>query len=250
MTPQVAEQLCRLKDDVANATPDDGDKPGAQGWAMQVVGAPDDPDAGVIGDDLPLSRSYGGSYSWLATVVPSAMSTALSTGTPDHGANALQPNHSLYRENDYDVSVVVFHKRDATPSAKSERAIEVSINAGGEIVFHTTGSDGAAAVDNALADVFPGSWVAITGVHPVSRLFILRWYKLQSLDTETANERVDPAGTGPNVWLRRAMAQDAEEWPAPINPAGVEMWPVTGLRAVILPGVISVVTHQLKMESQ
>jgi hypothetical protein len=243
MTPAVAEQLCRLRDDLANDTPDQDDHPGMQRWAMQVVGAPDKPDDGVADDDLPLARSYAGSYSWLATIVPTSSNNS---ATVSDALQALQPNDSEYGNHRYEVSVAVFHKRVAEPTAASERCIAASLNIGGELVIHAEDSDdGAAAVDNAVKDLFPGQWIAVAGVHPTTGQFLLKWYKLQSLDDETVRDQISTGVTG-FVRLRRAMLE-GPDWPAPVV-APFET--VQNLRAIILPGVISVVTHPMTMESQ
>jgi hypothetical protein len=73
----------------------------------------------------------------------------------------------------------------------------------------------------------------------------LKWYKLQSLDDETVRDQISTGVTG-FVRLRRAMLE-GPDWPAPVV-APFET--VQNLRAIILPGVISVVTHPMTMESQ
>ncbi len=241
MTPAVAETIARLRDDVANETPEQDDRPGTQRWAMVDLNSPPTPKD--PSDDTPLARSFAGNYSWIATIVPTAMAAPLTVG-PTTGTNALQPAHPQFSSAVYDVSVAVFHKRADLPSGESERAIDASLNIGGELVIHAVDSaDGAAAVDNAVKDLFPGQWVAVAGMHPTNGLFLLKWYKLQSLDDETISEEVSP-GSGPYA-LRRAMLE-GPDWPAP--PAGATT--VQNLRAIILPGVISVVTHQMTMERE
>ena len=215
MTSEVAETIFRLRDDLAVEQPDESDVPSIQRWDVDG--------AGVL-----LRRQYKGDYSWLATIVP----------TTGEALAALQPAHEAYGEINYDVSVVVFRKRDTTPSEESERLIEAELLQGGELVIYSTsGSLAKQEVDDAVEDIRPGSWISVMGVNQTTGDFLMKWYRILSLDQETTeNENVSTV-TG-QFPLRRAMLI-GPDWPTNS---------MTDLRAAILPGAFLVVTKQMKME--
>jgi hypothetical protein len=257
MSRTVAETIFRLRDDLTNDTPGEDDRPGMQRFAVDNNGTPDIP-----ADDIPLARQYAGSYSWIATIVPKRLTAPHPfSGNLTTSTSALLPSHSEFRSQEYDVSVAVFHKRDVLPSAESERSIKAALNIGGELVLYADISpDGVSAVDNALKDIRPGQWIALAGIHPTvgmpvtpgtSGLLLLKWYRILSLDDETVrSERIDPTNTSGALYsLRRAMLEDVD-WPAPLNlTTGEPVYPIQNLRALIMPGVISVSgPHPMTME--
>ena len=217
MTPEVAETIFRLRDDLAVEQPKQTDVPSIQRWD-------------VDGTNL-LRRQYKGDYSWLATIVPT---------TGDRLA-ALQPANADYGNRAYDVSIVIFRKRDETPSAESERLIEAELLDGGELVIYSTGAYPKDEVDAALEDIRPGTWISLMGVNQTTGDFVMKWYRLLSLDDkeETGDINVPSFGTGFNAIGRRAMLI-GPDWPADS---------IANLRAGLFPGVISVVTKPLRMEA-
>jgi hypothetical protein len=226
LTPRVAETIFRLHDDVVNEFPDENDRPGIQRWdAVDTAGTPDNP-----ADDTLLARQYSGNYSWLATVVP----------TSAESLAALQPTNSRFGSDLYEVSVAVFNKREALPpSAATERTISAQMLQGNELViydFATPADQAAENVDNAVEGIRPGQWIAVAGVHPTTGAFLLKWYRILSIDDET------DVTTGPNP-LRRMML-DGPDWP--LNRTTLT---ADDLRAILLPGVVSVSTQMLPMES-
>jgi hypothetical protein len=238
MSPAMAGALCRLQDDVALEQPKESDHPGLQRWStLDPNGTPNNP-----ADDMPLSRQFAGNYSWLATVVPlDRPIPALGTGV-----YGLQPVSQYYGSQRYDVSVAVFYKRnDPTPSVKSERGVAAELIGDHQLAIYAANSgQGADAVDNALEGVGPGQWLAVAGVNPNNGLFLLKWYRLLSLDDETSMLSIG-AGTVPG----RLATLDGPDWPIPVNPAtGAQIYPIPNLRAIIVPGVIGVSTHVLHME--
>jgi hypothetical protein len=250
MSPAVAASICALHDDLGAELPEEGDRPGMQRWRTidrnpQNGNANNTPDNPV--DDTALTRSYGGNYTWLATVVP----------TTRGGRDAFQPAHARYGSELYDVSVAVFYKRVAEPSADTERAINAQLKVGGELIIYSqppTGNSGLTAVDvvdAAVRDIRPGQWIALAGVHPTTGQCLLKWYRLLSLDDETIE--VPAAGTLLNVaglvGVRRAMLE-GPDWPAPITQAEINAQTITNLRAILLPGVIGVSTQTLPLEDR
>jgi len=213
MSGAVAETIFRLRDDLAVELPKEDDHPAIQRWSVDNT-------------NRLLARQYQGNYSWLATIVPTSEKGLLGLQPADSGSGA-------YR---YDVSVVVFYKRDIVPSADSERLIDAEMLAGGELVLYAAT---AAFVDAAVEDIRPGSWIAVMGVHQTTGAFLMKWYRLLSLDDETLSDRVETVdGNRP---LRRAMLA-GPDWPSLSGAIAV-----TDLRVALLPGAISAVTRQLKM---
>ncbi len=210
-TSGVAEVIFRLRDDLIVTQPEENDRPSIQNWDLD-------------GSNL-LRRQYKGNYSWLATIVPTSGEAlaSLQTGDPSRISQSL-----------YDVSVVVFRKRDTTPSEKSERLITAEILNDGEVAIYSTSGTADQDVDDAVDEIRPGNWIALTGVNQTTGDFMLKWYRLLSLDSETD----DVVLSGSTERGRYAML-DGPNWPS---------HSYTNLRAVILPGAISVTTEQMKME--
>ena len=207
MTARFAETVVRLRDDVTNELSKENDRPGMQRWATDLNGAPqNEPWRHKL-----LARQYAGSYSWLATVVP----------TSNYGPNALQPFDSRFKNELYEVSVAVFNKREVLPSAESERMLSATLINSQEVQLFDPGND-PAVVESAMKDIRPGHWIALTGVHETTGQFMLKWYRLTGYDEDTGIAGID----GPE-WPQNSM---------------------TNLRAILLPGVISVATQMLPME--
>lgn len=235
MPTAVAETIFRLHDDVTNELPAENDRPGIQRWtAVDATGGtpnntPKDPS-----DDTLLSRSYSGGYSWLASVVPTSLQSVA----------ALQPTNSRFGSDLYEVSVAVFNKRELLPSAESERSIDAQFNLGGELIIRAANNN-VETVDAVAEGIRPGNWIAVAGVHPTTGQFMLKWYRLLSFDDETL-ENVAPNGNGTGSFAVRRAMLDGPEWPMPASPGGI----ANDLRAILLPGVISVSTQMLPMEAQ
>lgn len=232
LTTPVAETIFRLHDDVTTELPNEDDRPGIQQWrAVDINPTTGNPNntPKEAWDDTLLARNYTGSYSWFATVVPTTV----------EGIAALQPLNPRFGSELYEVSVAVCHKREPLPpSATNERMISAEMNVGNELVIYDTNPD---AVDAAADNLRAGNWVAVAGVHQGTGQFLMKWYKILSIDEETAeNQPLDPstATTGPYA-VRRLML-DGPDWP---NNS------MTNLRAIIVPGIISVTTQLLPMES-
>ena len=222
MTTETAETIFRLRDDLAVELPKEADRPGMQRWTTA------DPNntPGNLNDDLLLSRQYNGNYSWLATVVP----------TSEQALLGLQPAHENYGQYTYEVSVVVFRKRDYVPSEESERLIDAEILNDGEVALYSPmGQD----VDDAVEDIRPGNWICLMGVHKSSGNFLMKWYRLLSLDEETGDVLLrDNSGNFTRTEQGRYAMITGLDWPR---------GSYRDLRAAILPGAISVVTRRMKI---
>lgn len=225
----VGETIFRLRDDVTNELPKQDDRPAIQRWTAVDRNATPTPN--YAADDTLLARQYAGNYSWIATIVP----------TTAEGAVALQPLNSRFGSELYEVSVAVFNKRELRPSAASERSIAAVMNLGNELVI-SAANNNTDAVDNAVDGIRAGNWIAVVGVHQGTGQFLMRWYKILSIDDESQSGWPVDGGTGSgaNFAIRRLML-DGPEWPQNSR---------DNLRAILLPGVISVATQMLPMEAQ
>ncbi len=220
LTADVAKTIFQLRDDLSVDQPKQNDVPSKQLWD-------------VDGTDL-LRRQYKGNYTWLATVVP----------TTREGVDALQPSHEAYGEIACDVSVVVFRKRDEIPSGNSERFALGELLPGGELVVYDASGNGKnpAALDAVFDGIRSGTWIALMGVNRTSGDFVMKWYRILSVDDETQTEQNVNTITG-SVALRRAMLI-GPDWPT-VPDSTFE----GNIGIGIFPGVISVVTKPLRMES-
>jgi len=222
MNGPIAETIFRLRDDLSVEQPEKDDSPSIQLWK--------DDGAGAL-----LARQYVGNYSWLVSVVPTTIDQS---GVPvEQSLLALQPANSGYGSYDYDVSVVVFRKRDTTPSLDSERLIEAEILNDGEMAIYSTTSTADEEVDAALEDIRPGNWIAVMGVNQTTGAFIMKWYRLLALDDENSDVTLADTSTPRGRYAMLA----GPDWPENS---------FENLRAVILPGAITVVTRQMKMEDR
>jgi hypothetical protein len=238
MPSAVAQAVFQLRDDLAVELPKENDHPGIQRWAVDNNGTKDDPT-----DDIPLNRAFVGSYSWLATVVPTSANN--NPAIPD-AHQGLQPADPRYGSFLYDVSVAVFYKRETTPGFDTERILSAELGPGGDLVMFD-GTGDIDVVDAAVEDIRGGRWILLAGVHPNSGKFLLRWYRLLSIDDET--EYV-PSIADPTITYdagRTAMVE-GPEWPMTTDASGRRT--AAGLRAILLPGVIGVTTQTVKLNEE
>ncbi len=241
MPNAVADKIFTLRDDLAVEVPDAGDQPSTLAWQIDQNGTP----ANTL-DDIPLQAQSNGAYSWIATVVPTGLASR----------DALQLSDNGYGDYLYDVSVVTFHRRVPLPSVETERLVRAELLPGGELLVYSNpmsnpGDDALIAdVDEAVKDIREGNWIALTGVNPQNGQFLMRWVRVLSVAAETERQ-VDLLGfEGGSLTIpaRRLFVTDPD-WPdnliTPIGGDGV----APDLRAIMLPGAVSVVTRQVRMEA-
>lgn len=225
MDAQTAETAFRLRDDLAVEQPDAGDRPSIQRWQTS-------------GGQL-LSRSYVGDYSWLATVVPTSARALM----------GLQPAANI-KDAFYEVTTVVFYKRDIVPSTSapgspgSERLIAAEFLNESELAIYDSAANDPAAVDLALDGIKPTNWIAVMGVNQLNGMFMMKWYKVQAMDDTTIQQNLPGAGANRNV---RYLMVQGPDWPAARNNAGVDLgW--QNLRVAILPGAIDAYTRVMQVD--
>ncbi|MDZ4657705.1 MAG: hypothetical protein SH868_09035, partial [Bythopirellula sp.] len=225
MDGQTAETSFRLRDDLAVEQPDAGDRPSVQRWSVGT------------GNQL-LARQYTGDYSWLATVVPTNKNALL----------GLASNNNI-KDEQYEVTTVVFYKRDIVPSAStvgspgSERLIDAEFINGSELAIYDNVANNPDAVDLALDGIKPTFWIAVMGVNqitgaPNDGTFMMKWYKIQAMDDE--NTQIVTNGSTPaNGQNGRYMMVQGPDWP----PSSY-----TNLRVAILPGAIDAYTRVMQVD--
>jgi Tfp pilus assembly protein PilV len=221
MSGQTAETAFRLRDDLVTQQPEAGDRPSVQRWRRN-------------GTQL-LSREYTGDYSWLATVVPTRNTALL----------GLQPAAG-FRDEFYEVTSVVFYKRDITPSATqngsagSERLINAEFLNSSELALWDpdTGTGHPETTSTALDGVKPTHWIAVCGVNQITGVFMMKWYKILAMDD--ADSTIQSPNPTPNAGgrLGRHLMVDGPEWPTNSY---------TNLRAIILPGAIDAYTQIMQL---
>jgi hypothetical protein len=217
MTLQTAETAFRLRDDLSVEQPDAGDRPSIQRWQTS-------------GGQL-LSRDYIGDYSWLATVVPTSQRALL----------GLQPAANI-KDAFYEVTTVVFYKRDITPSVSttgspgSERLIGAEFINETELAIYDSAANDPAAVDLAFDGIKPTNWIAVMGVNQLNGVFMMKWYKVQAMDDTTIQQNLPGAGSNRNV---RYLMVQGPDWPTSSY---------TNLRVAILPGAIDAYTRVMQVD--
>jgi hypothetical protein len=241
MTPQVAASIFRLHDDLSVELPEKADSPSMQRW--RSVDVNDTPD--YAADDLPLARSYAGSYSWIATVLPTSGPTPTNPlNNALAGMRPVDPRHGSFL---YEVSVAVFHKREDIPELDSERLLQAQLSADGSLILYAdTGDarDDADIVDAAVEDIRANQWIAVAGVHPTTGQFLLKWHRLLSIDIETGAV-ISPYDNTTTYTSGRAATVVGPEWPQPPDLNDPSTW--GQVRAILLPGVIGVTTQTLEL---
>ena len=174
----------------------------------------------TVGGGHRVTRQYQGNFSWLATVVPLTLA----------GRDALQP--AARSDHPYEVSVVVFYKRVDTPQAETERLIEAEMLPGGELIML---GNSQLEVDAKFENVKSGDWVAVMGVNQSTGAFLLKWYRLLALEEEAYIDSTYSTTQS----IRRAMVL-GPDWPEDS---------LLNLRVAIFPGVASVVTREMVLET-
>lgn len=227
-----AETIFRLRDDLAVEQPNQGDRPAMQRWSVDNNGTPNN-----LNDDVLLARQYVGDYSWLATVVP----------TDNNALLGLQPAANL-AGGLYDVSVVVFYKRDIVPSVStsgspgSERLIAAEFLNQGELAIYDFPNNNPDAVDLAVDGIRPTNWICVMGVNQTNGQFLLRWYRILAMDEDTEDLGFTRTGlSGGNAQGRLLMVSEGGDWPTNS---------MQNLRVAILPGAIHVKTRQLPLSCE
>ena len=248
LSPSMADALCKGTDDLAVDLPKRDDRPAIQNWDT----------ASINGTQMPMARQWAGDFSWMMTVVP----------TTTAARDGMASNPEGY---DYQVSVVVFHKRglptsyalsnaEAYNNSALERAVKAKVLTtgpnGGELLLEGFGSNDSTA-ENPFSQLKTGNWIMLCGPHPNSSdsnpKFVLNWYQVLSI--EGKNERLNnqgttspaPAASDPE---RRLVTLRGTEWPwQPAGPSAASGHLSNGLCVAICKGAVAVHTKTLRLEN-
>ena len=248
VTSTMADYYCRGSDDLATDFPDRDDRPSMQNWDTAPIGA--------NGAAMPVARQWAGDYSWIVSVAP----------TTSAARNGMARNPESF---EYDVSVVVFHKRplpagpaqsnnDLMELASNERSVSAKVIStgmnGGELlltdlndVFSANGQS-----VSAFRDLRVGQWIMLCGPHPNSSStdprFALNWYQVLAVDTEgidipyPATQRLVTVRGPQWPWLPRATYTPASQ-----NSDAAQL--SDDLCVVICKGAVAVHSKTIRLES-
>lgn len=237
----MADRMFRSPDDLSLELPAGQDKP-----SQQPIDLADLDRDGKATD--PLARRSRGDYSWLATIVPSTPQGFMALANGPAG-------------NSYEVSVVVFYKRnlpsslptdpvDADNVAAEERMVASRIVStglsGGEILLQRHSRDPASIRESPFENLKAGRWIVLCGPHPSSTdarpLFVARWYKVLSIEKEVNGIITDPAN-------QRLVTVRGPQWPwQPAANLNDSNHLSNNLCVSIIPGAVAVHARTVKIE--
>jgi hypothetical protein len=244
MEMPLAASVFQGSDDLAYDLPNQTDRPAVQLWENASAG--------------PLERQWVGEYSSIVTVVPTSSDAQMAMGRSPH-------NHA------YDVSVVVFYKRE-TPSTSPQDPAEAFAPANAltdrepvvRALVMSTGPSGGEMLLESLnpakapfSELRAGQWLMVCGPHPVSSdaspRFVLNWYQVLSM--EGRNERLNADGlTTPSPPSgdpeRRLVTLRGPEWPwQPAASLNDNTHLSNDLCVGIFPSAVAVHTKTLRLPS-
>jgi hypothetical protein len=167
-------------------------------------------------------RQTAGNYTWLVSVSPSQ----------SKAREALATNPSAYY---YDVTVVVFYKRNARTLQDTERLVGgqvISTGTGGGELLLTKLDDGH--TSSPYEELKQGQWVMVCGPHPSSTLeeplFFTQWYRVLAIDEQEKGDLT-------NSDTQRVVGLRGPDWP----------WPHGAqVRVGLFPGAVAVHTKSLR----
>jgi hypothetical protein len=244
MGKTTAEHYFRGSDDLSYDFPSRDDRPAIQMWDTN--------------GPTPLARKWAGDYSWIATVAP----------TTNAARDGMAHNPEGF---EYNVSVVVFYKRQLSDSAddvypalggnlsqylsamsQNERAVLASVVStglnGGELLLTDWGSlvDTKGNKLNAFDNLKANQWIMLCGPHPNSSAsdpkLALNWYQIISI------EQPPTTMWGYNgSYQQRVVTLRGPEWPW--QPSTVAGNISNSLCAGIFKGAVAVNSKTMRLES-
>lgn len=216
-SPLLAERRFESSDDLSYTT-QEGDLPTHQ----RVTGFDDN---GDLRPEVGWSRNSGGNFSWLVSISPSQ----------SKAREALANDPTAYY---YDVTVVVFYKRDARSIDQTERMVfgeVIATGTGGGEILLTQLVDGIEA--SPYDELKQGQWVMVCGPHPSATpeepLFFTQWYRVLAIDEEEKGYLRDEDS-------QRLVGLRGPDWP----------WaPGAQVRVGLFPGAVAVHTKSLRFKT-
>ena len=248
MTRAVAEALFSSHDDLAIDLPSSQDQSSMQRWQVDKS----------TGTPTALARQSRGDYSWMVTVAPPTVMAR----------NALaNPSSDSYN---YDVSVVVFHKRaldtmipgqsnQIDETSQSEMLVSSAIKStgpsGGELLL-SAAYFAKPPYNNPFDNLKAGEWMMLCGPHPQSTdmrpMFFAQWYKVVAIDKEIAP--ADQISIGGKQVEQRYVTVRGPQWPWQASGQGYSTtynstyYLSDNLCACIMPGAVAVHTKTVRLE--
>ena len=244
-----SQQAFAATDDLSQSLPVDGDSPARQ----RVDTYPDN-----NGKAVAARRQSQGNYSWIISVSPGS----------SEARDALATRPDAYQ---YDVSVVVFHKRvpgeGYEGALESERLVNAKIVttgiSGGELLLEKRSTETGEPYDSfesPFENLREGEYLMLTGPHPLSTInrpmLFMQWYKVQSIEDSGVHKI-----NGSDVTLDREntvlVSLRGPDWPwdtwhqimmAPQTITNNNLLP-NDLRVGIIPGAVAVHTKTMRLES-
>ncbi len=208
------------------------------GWGVADVdddgqnGIDDYGEAGAVGsDDVIENRTAWGRYSWIATLAPK-----------------LDLTQAARSREEYTLSVVVFHKRDAsmTIDDKNEAVANVASFVsggfgGGEVILEATDS---AEDEHILGGLRRNTWIMLAADSIAGPIF--RWYRVSSADSDQAREPSTIGYNGGSLVWRRQLTLEGTDWTRPEWQGAI---PLFRTQATLMSGVVAVYEKTIRLES-
>ena len=249
----VADMIFTSHDDLDMEIPDQDDAPAIQRWEIN-----DNNTQGNFADDIPLHRSWGGDYTWVATVTPptAAARDALATDPASHY---------------YNVSVVVFYKRsvsttipqNAQEAGANRSLLNVNERLTGAKIVSRGLSGGEVLLEPAQSEDFgdpfdglkAGEWLMLNGPHPNTTparpMYFLRWYRILSIEGEDTKLDANGNPVPTSSWdgrERRLVGLRGPAWPwepaANLTSNNLS----NDLRVGIFPSAVAVHSRSMRLE--
>ncbi len=208
---------------------------------VEVASHATDTESVDLSNYRPIQRLTMGNYSWMMTVMPSM--TELETPKQIYFAqNPGATDVQLYEEmakyqKTFEVSVVVFYKRNIIPPESGETPSERMVN-----VLSPTGSDITLAIPNSESKEYlairPKQWLLLVGTSIDTTTSVptghrtAKWFRVINTDDEAQDD-------GSGNWIRNVTLDGADVNEALGNPDNIS--------AVLVDGVVGVYTTTVRL---
>jgi hypothetical protein len=242
---KVNESIFAWQDDlVFHADKENADRRGEQVfyWDDEVLSDPlngdEDPNEKADATAHPIQVAFGGDYSWMLTVQPSLVE--IEETKRQIAAGMSQQDAMADYLKTYEVSAVVFYKRDLVPEASSgevpaERLVDVDLDkiSGSDLTLRS--SDGA----DHLA-IKPNDWIMLFAIDNSAGSYkTAKWFRVLAVDEEPTPDGGD--------WIRSVTLDGPDIVEALGNP-NILTGTLDEIHAVLADGVIGVYTTTVRLD--
>jgi hypothetical protein len=242
MGREISRQLFSSQADLVIDLPAAKDDPSQQPWDL----------VSLSGGEVPTTRQWKGDYSWIVTVEPTTVEARNALAKPD--ANSYE----------YDVSVVVFHKRvldtiTVQGSGVADDVLESELMAmaavkstglsGGEMLLTANPLLSGSLAAQPFNKLKTGEWLMVCGPHPLSTglrpMFFANWYRVLAVD-ENVDDNDIPTGS---YGQRRYVSLRGPQWPwQPASSLRTTSELSNNLCVIITPGAVAVHNRKIRLE--